>query len=249
MDVRTGWRLAVLGLAGGLIAGAAGCQAAPPAAGPTPPSGTPIVRSIEPAVPLPGTTPQTLRVNGLDFRAGLAVTISTPVGAAFDVPSSAVQIQAPTVLDLTLTLTDPGPYRIVVRNGNGFRSDPFDFSVANELDRKPVVESLLPAAVARSTQARTISMVGRNFLIGVTIRMTDPLGVIRTLDDASIVRRGDTALDITTIFDRQGVYTMVVDQPERRCVGDGDAHRQLTAAVRRIAAPSSTYPRPAIVKA
>lgn len=164
-------------------------------------------------MPLPDPAPQTLRLVGLDFRAGLTVTITLPSTTVFDVPSSALQLRSATLLDVSVTLAEPGPYRVVVRNANGFRSDPFDFSVVNELDRRPVVESILPAAVARSTQARTISVTGRNFLLGATIRMTDPLGVIRTLDDASIVRRSDTALDVTTIFDRQGVYTMVVVNP------------------------------------
>jgi hypothetical protein len=200
-----------LGCAGFL--GTAACTDAPPPAGPASVNGTPIVRAIEPAVPLPGGTPQTIRLVGLEFRTGLSVTLTMPSGAALEVPSSGMQLQSPTLLDLTVTLAEPGPYRIVVRNANGFRSDPFDFSVANALDRKPAVDSMLPAAVARSTVPRTIQLIGRNVLIGVTIRLTDPLGVIRTLDDASIVRRSDTALDVTTIFDRQGVYTMVVVNP------------------------------------
>ena len=213
MDVRTGWRLGIVGLGCALVAAGAGCETPAPPSGPTPASGTPIVRSIYPAVPLPGPAPQTIHLTGLDFRSGLTVTVTPPAGGSFDVSPSGIVLQASTLLDLTLALTDPGPYRIVVSNANGFRSDPFDFSVVNEVDRKPVVESLLPASVARSTVPGTISMLGRNFLIGVTIRLTDPLGVIRTLDDASIVRRSDTALDITTIFDRQGVYTMVVVNP------------------------------------
>lgn len=198
---------------GAVLAGAAGCQDVTPPSGPTPPSGTPIVRSIEPAVPLPSQAPQSLRVRGQDFRSGLTLSVTPPGGGVFEVPAAAILLQAATILDVTLTMTDPGPYRIVARNANGFRSDPFDFSVVNELDRKPSVETILPASVARSTQSRTISVTGRNFLIGLTIRMTDPLGVIRTLDDASIVRRSDTALDVTTIFDRQGVYTLVVVNP------------------------------------
>jgi hypothetical protein len=193
--------------------GAAACQSATPPAGPTPPSGTPIVRNMEPTVPLPNPAPQTIRLIGLDFRSGLTVTLTLPGGALVEVPSSGIVIQSPTMVDLTVTLIDAGPYRVVVRNANGFRSDPFDFSVVNEVDRKPIVESLLPASVARSTLPRVISVTGRNFLIGVTIRMTDPLGVIRTLDDASIVRRGDTALDVSAVFDRQGAYVLVVVNP------------------------------------
>ena len=228
MDVRrsrSSCRRAAVSLACVLLGAAAGCTKVPSADGPTPATGTPIVRSIEPAVPLPGTAPQTIRVNGLDFRTGLTVTVSSPAGGSNDVPASAVQILAATQLDITVTLADPGPYRILVRNANGFRSDPFDFSVVNEVDRQPVVESLLPASVARATQPRLVSILGRNFLIGVTIRMTDPLGVIRTLDDASIVRRSDSALDVTTIFDRQGVYTMVVVNPS------GDASSTVTLTV------------------
>jgi hypothetical protein len=205
-------RGAILGLAIAAFGTVPACQNAPPP-GATPATGTPIVRSVEPTVPLPDPAPQTIRLVGLDFRAGLTVTITLPSTTVFDVPSSALQLRSATLLDVSVTLAEPGPYRVVVRNANGFRSDPFDFSVVNELDRRPVVESILPAAVARSTQARTISVTGRNFLLGATIRMTDPLGVIRTLDDPSIVRRSDTALDVTGVFDRQGAYTFVVVNP------------------------------------
>lgn len=164
-------------------------------------------------MPLPDPAPQTIRLVGLDFRAGLTVTITLPSTTVFDVPSSALQLRSATLLDVSVTLSEPGSYRVVVRNANGFRSDPFDFSVVNQTDRKPVVESLQPAAVTRSTLAQTIAVSGRNFLIGVTIRLSDPLGVIRTLDDASIIRRSDTALDVRAIFDRQGIYTMVIVNP------------------------------------
>lgn len=209
----TAARYVVIGAIGALLAGAAACQTPAPPGGPTLPAGTPDVRSIEPRVPLPGPAPQTLRIVGLDFLTGLSITVTLPGGGSIDLPAQSIIIQAPTLLEVTMTLPDPGPYRIVVRNANGFRSDPFEFSVASEVDRKPVVEQLLPASVARSTTPRVIAVQGRNFLIGLTIRLTDPLGVIRTLDDASIVRRSDTALDVTAVFDRQGVYTLVVVNP------------------------------------
>ena len=208
-----GLRSIVAAVAISALAVGTACQTPTPPTGPTPASGTPIIRSVEPSVPQPSPTPQTIRIVGLDFRAGATVTATLPDGGTLEVTGAAVQVQVPTTIDVSLTLATPGTYRLSVRNANGFRSDPHEVSVVNEQDRRPAVDALLPASAQRSTQPRTISVLGRNFLAGVTIRLTDPLGAIRTLDDSSLVRRSDTALDVTAIFDRLGVYTLVVVNP------------------------------------
>jgi hypothetical protein len=74
----------------------------------------------------------------------------------------------------------------------------------------PEINSITPAALARSDKPQTLTFDGRNFREGLTLAVTQPNGQSTTFQGKGILARRDTSFQISMLVDQTGEYSFVV---------------------------------------
>ena len=74
----------------------------------------------------------------------------------------------------------------------------------------PEITGITPAAPARSSKPQTLTIAGRNFVMGLTLSVTQPNGQSLTFQGGDIQARRDTSFQISMLIDQSGAYSFVV---------------------------------------
>ena len=74
----------------------------------------------------------------------------------------------------------------------------------------PEISGVTPAAPARSSKPQTLTVNGKNFMMGLTLTVTRPDGQSTAFKDADIQARRETSFQISMLIDQAGAYSLVV---------------------------------------
>jgi hypothetical protein len=146
----------------------------------------PRIDSINPTVPVAGSSNQPLRVNGANFLNGLSVLATLPNGQR--VPLSGAQIEGVTANSFTLliTLGGAGSWRLQVINPGAAPNASNDFSF--NVQPPPKIISLAPATPAPLRGDQRITVNGEGFQTNLAVTVTFPNGGTGTLSGAQQIQ-------------------------------------------------------------
>ena len=174
------------------------------------PGSVPRILGVVPEQPVAGLKPQSITVNGEDFRGGLTLVVTAPGGDVKNISGPDVSGVGATTFKAMVTLDRPGAYRLIVLNADGGKSDPFPVTVipAKPSAKPPVIDRVQPAEVARSQEVHVITIRGSGFEPGLKVSITDPTGTVSTKDVFDRVE--PQVIVFRTTFEMAGSYALQV---------------------------------------
>lgn len=172
----------------------------------------PEIAQVAPEAPAPSNTSQSLVVNGRNFASGLALSITTPSGGTADYRGAAITEQRDTMFRVSVMLTTPGTYRLVVLNPDGQSSAPFALNVRGKADG-PVVREVKPIGLRVSTSPQTLTIDGARFDSGLSVTMTDPAGNVQTYTGDAVRNVTPTTFQLILTLETAGRHELIVTNP------------------------------------
>jgi hypothetical protein len=182
-----------------------------PAAKSTPtdiPASTKIT-GIGPASPDAAAGVQPVQITGEGFQAGLTLTLVDPQGSTINVANPAITDVHPTVINVNLTLSTPGAWKIAVLNPLAQPSSAFSFTVAGA----PTITGTDPAQLSRNPAEQLWTFLGTGFMSGLTVVLTNPQGGGTTVTTISVTA---TAVKVKAILPTPGQWQAVITNPKNR---------------------------------
>jgi len=174
----------------------------------------PSVSGTSPRSPTQSSVPQMVFVGGVNFAAGLTVSLTSPSGVTATLDPSAVQNVTSTTFQMTVLLPEVGTYSMTVTNPSGKTSAPATFVVkAPETPAPPQVTGVSPSAPVVSTSAQPVYVFGTGFATGLTVQLTAPDGTTSTIAGASINVGSSTVFQMMLTLSQAGQYTFRVSNP------------------------------------
>jgi len=173
--------------------------------------GQPQITSITAAGRANESSPQTLTVAGRNFADGLSLEVTSPEGQSQVLSGQDIKNLRESSFQVTMTLSRGGTYTFVVRNRDGGVSNAFPLKVPPTATA-PAIERIEPDSVPRSTSPQRLAVLGRNFVVGLSVTMTDPTG------EVTVVREGlstvsPTAFTLDVTLTVSGEYSLLVTNP------------------------------------
>src|SRR5689334_19182403 len=133
------------------------------------------VTHVLPAALLPSASPQTLLVEGKNFKPGLTVDfVFTPAGSTQSVGAhvksaggSTIRNLTDTTFELDVTVNEVGTYNLRVTNPDAPPSDAVSVSTEPTEAPRPVVQTVTPASPTANPAAQTLTIGGHDFAPGL----------------------------------------------------------------------------------
>lgn len=170
----------------------------------------PRILGVVPDPLVAGLKPQSITVNGEDFRGGLTLVVTAPGGDVRNVSGPDVSGVGATTFKAMVTLDRPGAYRLAVVNTDGGKSPPFPITVSapRPAPKAPVIERVQPPEVARSQEVQVVTIRGSGFEPGLKVSITDPTGTVSTKD---VFDRAEAQVIVfRTTFEMAGTWALQV---------------------------------------
>lgn len=167
----------------------------------------PRITAVVPERLTAGPKAQMLTVSGENFRNDLTLSITTPGGAVRPVDAKAISQQQPKSFRVSLVLDEVGRYELVVANGDGRRSPPFELNV-RAAAQQPWIERVEPEEVGRMQEAQSVTLAGRNFEAGLRMSISDPTGAV--MQATTIDRVTPLMVVVRIAFETSGRYEIRV---------------------------------------
>jgi hypothetical protein len=166
------------------------------------------VSAVIPAEPLQSDLPQLVRVQGLNFRAGLSLSVRDPSGRSVTIPNLAIQNQLSTSFQASVVLDSIGAYGFVVVQSDGDSSVSFLVNVRGIPPLAPIIDSVSPASTVRSAVAQLVSLAGHDFDPSLTVQIVDPQSLLTQLNRSNLSASTDSLIEFSMILDKAGNYTI-----------------------------------------
>src|SRR5690349_4120118 len=180
----------------------------------------PEIMSVGPPNPLPSRSTQPIVVSGQGFAAGLALTVTSPMGSSADYRGSAITDQRDASFRASVLFTDVGTYRLVVTNPDGQTSTPFSLSV-KAADDGPVIREIKPDGLRVSTTPQTLTVEGARFDANLKVSLTDPTGNVQNLGGDAVRNVTPTAFQLMLTLGIAGHYEVTVINPSGKVSSAG----------------------------
>jgi hypothetical protein len=185
----------------------------PPPSPAPPPGAAPSIGAISPASPSTSPIDQGLAISGSGFEPGLTVTVFLPSGGSTTVGAGQIQNVSSTRFELTITLADPGLYRLRVTNPDGRLSNLFVFAVsASALN----ILFVLPQNPLVSAVDQRIFVGGFNFQPGLTVNVGLPGGGTSVISGNQIQNVSATQFEMLITLLNPGTYSLRAINPDGR---------------------------------
>src|SRR5262249_55077417 len=97
---------------------------------------------------------------------------------------------------------------VIALTADGCGSSPTSPSGAS-----PQVTSISPAQLVREDAPQAITISGRNFISGLTVELTDPMGGSRTIERDDIQALQSTSFQMIATFSLTGAYSIRIRNP------------------------------------
>jgi len=173
-------------------------------------SSQPQITSISPAGKASDKA-QVLTINGRNFVDGLALEVTSPEGQAQVLSGQDVRDLRDSSFQVAIVLAHSGNYSFVVRNKDGGASNAFPLKVPPSASA-PSIERIEPTSVPRGTNPQRVTVVGRNFMAGLSVTLTDPTGEVAVIRDGiGTVSATSFTIDLTLTV--AGEYSLLVTNP------------------------------------
>jgi hypothetical protein len=173
---------------------------------------TPLITGVDPAVPAPGTKPQTLTVTGREFLQGLTLTIADPAGNTAVFEDQAITKRTSSSFQVLVMLNQRGSHSLVVRNTDGGVSPPFAVEVEDRQQLPtPVLDTITPAEPTRRADAQKLLVEGRRFEPGLRAVVTDPMGMDVT--EVRVARVTPNSFELFVRLEHAGEHALVITNP------------------------------------
>ncbi len=172
----------------------------------------PEIMSVGPPNPMPSRTAQPLVVTGQGFAAGLALSVTSPMGSVADYRGSAITDQRDASFRASVLLTDVGTYRLVVTNPDGQISTPFSLSV-KAADDGPVIREIKPEGLRVSPTPQALTVEGARFDANLKVSVGDPTGNVQNLGGDAVRNVTPNAFQLMLTLETAGHYEVTVINP------------------------------------
>jgi len=172
----------------------------------------PEIVAVAPNPAAPTTSPQSIAVSGRNFLEHLTLSVTGPSGAAQQYGEPAITYQRETAFQALVTLAAAGTYRLVVTNPDGKPSTPFVLSVKSPATT-PSITAIEPQAIVKSTNPQTLTVLGAQFVQGLSAIVTDPAGNVITISGDGVGTVSPTSVPITVTLEIAGTYSLTVTNP------------------------------------
>lgn len=172
----------------------------------------PEITGVTPDTPAPSRTSQVLTVNGREFAAGVALSITSPGGRMSDYRGNAITDLRDMTFRVSVILADAGAYRLIVTNPDGQTSMPFTLNVKAPADG-PVLREVKPIGLRISTSPQVLTILGARFNPGLNVSVTDPAGNVQQFSGDAITRFLPESFELTLPLETAGRYELVVTNP------------------------------------
>ena len=186
---------------------------------------TASVSQVLPASLPPSPVPQTLFVEGENFKPGLIVDLTfTPSSTAsigqrstraVTTSASGVEIHnlTETSFEVNVTVTEPGTYRLRVTNPESSPSAPVIVAAEPPVTSRPIVAGISPSSPSQSTAPKSIYVLGNNFEEGLFVQLTAPSSAITVVSGESIDFGSATAFRMKAALPEVGIYRLRAINP------------------------------------
>ena len=171
----------------------------------------PEIATVAPNPAPPTASPQTITVSGRNFLDHLTLSITTPSGAAMQYADQAITYQRDASFQAIVTLAVAGTYRLAVTNPDGKTSSPFMLSVKSPAS--PSISAIEPQEISKSMSPQTLTVLGTQFVPGLSAMVTDPAGTVITINGSGVGQVQPTSVQITVTLELAGDYSIVVTNP------------------------------------
>lgn len=169
---------------------------------------TPEITGVAPEAPMAGNQAQTLTVSGKDFLPGLSLEVRTPDGRTQLVNGGSVVVQSATSFTAQALLERAGTYSLKVINQDGGQSAPFGLAVKGAAPEAVpiVIDRVVPDAPAKSQQAQTLRLEGKNLDSGIVVNVMDPAGA--EVPNVSVGETTPNSASVTVLLNQAGSYVL-----------------------------------------
>jgi hypothetical protein len=172
----------------------------------------PEIVAVAPNPAAPTTSPQSIAITGRGFLEHLTLSITGPSGAVQHYSEQTITYQRDTAFQAMVTLAAAGSYRLVVTNPDGKASTPFILSVKSPATT-PSITAIEPQAIVKSTNPQNLTVLGAQFVPGLSAMVTDPAGNVVTISRDGVGTVSPTSVTITVTLELAGSYSLVITNP------------------------------------
>jgi len=172
----------------------------------------PEIVGVAPNPAPPTTSPQSIAVSGRNFLDHLTLSVTTPSGATQQYGEQAITYQRDTAFQAMVILAAAGTYRLVVTNPDGKPSAPFVLTVKSPAT-SPSITAVEPQAIVKSSNPQTLTILGAQFVPGLSAMFTDPAGNVITVNGNGVGAVSPTSVSLTVTLELAGSYALVITNP------------------------------------
>jgi hypothetical protein len=176
----------------------------------TPPG--PEITGISPDPVEPGATARPVTVSGSRFLERLTLTVTGPNGGSAAYREPVIRELRDSSFVVPVLFPTPGDYQFVVTNADGGASNLFRVT-AKANSAAPVISEVRPAHLRASSSQQALTLLGRGFVPGIAVSVTDPAGGVQDVPAGAIADVRPASVDITVTLELAGDYTVVVTTP------------------------------------
>ena len=151
-----------------------------------------------PSVIINGSDVQTINVTGVNFRAGLSLTVRNSLGVATTYNGASITSQTSTSFNAVVLLLTAGTYELTVTNTDGTTSGVFTL-IANPQPQITAVRAQGGGStITKSDASQTIEITGLHFATGLSYIVNGP-------GTGAVLHGGADVSDLTPTFFRAAV--------------------------------------------
>jgi hypothetical protein len=179
----------------------------------------PVISAVAPQAPARSATAQALTITGVNFSAGLSLTVVDPDGRKTNHTGAAIQARSATSFKVSVVLAARGAYTLIVTNPDGAASDPFVLKNTTEAEPPaqarpaPKIDRVLPGEVTKDPQPQTLAVTGDHFAQGLSVSLTDPIGTVFVIKGSALGTVTATSFTMSLVIEMAGEYTVMVTNP------------------------------------
>jgi hypothetical protein len=200
----------------------------------------PVITAVEPRSPLAGTEPQTLTITGSNFLAGVSLNVTEPDGRKRTIEGNAILARRETSFQVAIVLAAPGAYTLTATNPDRGTSDQYVVKVqatAQPARVTPKIDRVLPENITKDPQPQILKISGQNFVQGLSVSVTDPVGTVYQFKGTSLGALTATSFDLSVALEMVGDYSLMVTNPT------GESSNNVTFKVTMRTTPSARLRR------
>jgi hypothetical protein len=176
----------------------------------------PVISSVTPRAPVPNGAAQLLTITGSNFLDGVALTVVAPDGRKLDYAGPAIRERRDTSFQVAVILAVTGAYTLIATNRDRGTSDQFVLKVqaaTTTIVPTPRIDRMRQEQVTKDSQPQVLKITGDRFVEGLSVSLTDPLGVVYRFKSPAVGGVTAVSFDLSVVLEMTGEYSLMVTNP------------------------------------